>query len=108
VATAFHAGLRRGELVAPQIKDVNLRRSCCASVGWDRVEGEIERKSTHARREIPISNALRRFLVEHLIDFVFPRGVAALRVDREADRCDHWEPNVWMRHRGRGVRANGR
>lgn len=36
-------------------------------------------------------------------EYVFPRGLATLAVDREADRGLYWEPNVWMRHRaGRG------
>ena len=31
-------------------------------------------------------------------DFVFPEGLAPLHVDRAADRCTYWEPNVWMVH----------
>jgi hypothetical protein len=31
--------------------------------------------------------------------YVFPHGLAPLEVDREADRCEYWEPNVWVRHR---------
>jgi hypothetical protein len=34
-------------------------------------------------------------------DYVFPRGLAPLRVDREADLGDYWEPNVWIAHRAR-------
>ena len=30
--------------------------------------------------------------------YVFPRGLAPLEVDREADRCTYWEPNVWYIH----------
>jgi len=30
--------------------------------------------------------------------YVFPGGLAPLEVDREADVCRYWEPNVWMRH----------
>jgi hypothetical protein len=30
--------------------------------------------------------------------YVFPDGLAPLRVDREADRATYWEPNVWMVH----------
>jgi GNAT superfamily N-acetyltransferase len=42
--------------------------------------------------------------------YVFPRGLAPLRVDREADHAAYWEPNVWMLHpeltaRGDGVEA---
>jgi len=32
-------------------------------------------------------------------DYVFPQGLATLRVDREADSGTYWEPNVWVRHR---------
>lgn len=31
--------------------------------------------------------------------YVFPHGLAPLEVDREADRAEYWEPNVWVRHR---------
>ena len=31
-------------------------------------------------------------------DYVFPAGLAPLRVDREAGRATYWEPNVWMIH----------
>lgn len=31
--------------------------------------------------------------------YVFPHGLAPLEVDREADLCEYWEPNVWVRHR---------
>ena len=32
-------------------------------------------------------------------DYWFPRGLATLTIDRDADRGRYWEPNVWMRHR---------
>lgn len=67
-ATVFYAGLRRGELMALRIGDVDLdtntihmRRS------WDRREGEIDLKSARGRRDVPVSKALRRYLVEHLL-----------------------------------------
>jgi hypothetical protein len=31
--------------------------------------------------------------------YVFPRCLAPLEVDREADLGSYWEPNVWVRHR---------
>jgi hypothetical protein len=31
--------------------------------------------------------------------YVFPHGLAPLDVDRERDRAEYWEPNVWVRHR---------
>jgi GNAT superfamily N-acetyltransferase len=33
-------------------------------------------------------------------DCWFPRGLATLTIDREADRGMYWEPNVWMQHTG--------
>jgi len=30
--------------------------------------------------------------------YVFPHGLAPLVVDRDADVCGYWEPNVWMVH----------
>jgi GNAT superfamily N-acetyltransferase len=32
-------------------------------------------------------------------DYVFPRGLAPLAIDRARDIGRYWEPNVWMRHR---------
>jgi hypothetical protein len=31
-------------------------------------------------------------------EYVFPRGLAPLTIDREDDVGRYWEPNVWMRH----------
>ena len=31
-------------------------------------------------------------------EYVIPRGLATVAVDREADRGLYYEPNVWMRH----------
>ena len=31
--------------------------------------------------------------------YVFPEGLAVLEVDRDADRGEYWEPNVWFIHR---------
>lgn len=31
-------------------------------------------------------------------EYVFPHGLATLRVDREADSGSYWEPNVWIAH----------
>jgi integrase len=42
--------------------------------GWDRVEGEIELKSARGRREIPISRALRRELLAHVVQLSWREG----------------------------------
>jgi hypothetical protein len=31
-------------------------------------------------------------------DYVFPQGLATVRIDRARDLGSYWEPNVWMRH----------
>ena len=31
-------------------------------------------------------------------DYVFPRGLATVSIDREADVGRYWEPNIWMVH----------
>lgn len=31
-------------------------------------------------------------------EYVFPRGLAPVAIEREADVGRYWEPNVWMRH----------
>ncbi|HET6820230.1 MAG TPA: hypothetical protein VFH98_06715 [Candidatus Limnocylindria bacterium] len=31
-------------------------------------------------------------------DYVFPEGLATVRIDRDADLGSYWEPNVWMVH----------
>jgi integrase len=65
-ATAFYAGLRRGELRAFRWSDVDeavtaihVRRS------WDDKDGEVEPKSRKGSRRVPVSAALRLHLLEH-------------------------------------------
>jgi hypothetical protein len=31
-------------------------------------------------------------------DYVFPAGLATVRIDRERDLGEYWEPNVWIIH----------
>lgn len=31
-------------------------------------------------------------------NYWFPRGLATVTIDREADRGRYWEPNIWMHH----------
>lgn len=65
-ATAFYAGLRRGELralrwgdVVDDVAVIEVRR------GWDDVEGPIEPKSLKGRRRVPIPSELRSLLLRH-------------------------------------------
>jgi integrase len=66
-ATAFYAGLRRGELQALRCMDVDLNANLIhVRKGWDQVEGEIEPKSPAAKRAIPALAVMRDHLAEQL------------------------------------------
>jgi integrase len=66
-ATAMYGGLRRGELMALRIEDVDLGAGVIhVRRGWDVVAGEIATKSGKDRR-VPISAVLRDYLDEHLL-----------------------------------------
>jgi integrase len=79
-ATAFYAGLRRGELIALRWSDVDLAKSeIRVERGWDPVEGPIPAKSKKGKRKVPIPAALSDYLRELRADtwtegFVFGRG----------------------------------
>jgi len=65
-ATAFYAGLRRGELRGLRDEDVDLAANLIhVRRGWDDVEGEIAPKSEKGARKVPIPALLRRYLLEH-------------------------------------------
>jgi len=67
-ATAFYAGLRRGELQALRRGDVDLASSIIrVDRGWDQEEGPIEPKSHASRRTVPLLAVLRDYLDEHLL-----------------------------------------
>ena len=67
-ATAFYAGLRRGELRALRRFDVDLGRSeIRVTRSWDQYEGAIDPKSEAGARTIPLLAMLRDYLDEHLL-----------------------------------------
>jgi len=67
-ATAFYAGLRRGELQALRARDIDLGASLIhVERGWDQVEGVIDPKTHAGRRRVPLLAILRDYLDEHLI-----------------------------------------
>lgn len=67
-ATAFYAGLRRGELQALRARDIDLGASLIhVERGWDQVEGVIDPKSVAGRRRVPLLAILRDYLDEHLL-----------------------------------------
>ena len=62
-ATAFYAGLRRGELQALRWSDLDTARGIIqVRRSWDRVAGEIEPKTEAGRRVVPIPRALATHL----------------------------------------------
>jgi integrase len=63
-ATAFYAGLRRGELRALRWSDVDLGRSeIQVERSWDQYEGSIDPKSETSARTVPMLAILRDCLV---------------------------------------------
>jgi integrase len=94
-ATAFYAGLRRGEMVGLRWEDVNLADGVIrVRRGWDEVEGEIAPKTNQGRRAVPIPGALRDYLLEHRVNgdgtgrVLPPHRQIRAHVERAADR---WE-----------------
>ncbi|HEX3735753.1 MAG TPA: site-specific integrase [Solirubrobacterales bacterium] len=77
-ATAFYAGLRRGELQALRVSDIDLARSeISVQRSWDQQEGPIPPKSKAGTRTVPILGVLREFLESRVSpgndDLVFGR-----------------------------------
>jgi integrase len=73
-ATAMYAGLRRGELMALALSDVDLAAGVIrVRHSWDAREGLIPTKNRKERR-VPISGALRDYLDEHLLRVQWREG----------------------------------
>lgn len=80
-ATAFYAGLRRGELRGLRVEDVDLAAGLLhVRRGWDDIEGEIAPKTSHGRRKVPIPAVLR----DHLDAHELPSEPTALIFGRRA------------------------
>ena len=100
-ATAFYAGLRRGELQALRWRDVDLGASLIhVERSWDQEEGAIEPKSRSSRRTVPLLAILRDYLDQHKLAarsegtaLVFGRSVgrpfAPMAIGKRARR--RWE-----------------
>ncbi len=68
---------RRGEILRPEPRSL-------------RIDGSVAEWEKWTGIEFPESG-----------DYVFPRGLAPVAIDREDDVGRYWEPNVWMGHRAR-------
>jgi integrase len=65
-ATAFYAGLRRGELRALRWRNVDFEHRVIRVVAsWDQEEGEIAVKPEAGNRTVPMADPLRRELAPH-------------------------------------------
>jgi integrase len=75
-ATAMYGGLRRGELMALRIEDVDLAAGKIhVRRGWDAKDGvEIETKSRKPRA-VPVTAVLRDYLDEHLLGLSWSEGL---------------------------------
>jgi integrase len=68
-ATAFYAGLRRGEIQALRPSDVDFASSeITVNRSWDQYEGPIPTKSRAGRRTVPLIGVLRSYLETVEID----------------------------------------
>jgi integrase len=74
-ATAMFGGLRRGELMALRIEDIDLGAGVIhVRRGWDPKDGEIATKNGKDRR-VPIAAVLRDYLDEHLLNLGWKDGL---------------------------------
>lgn len=65
-ATAFYAGLRRGELQALTWRNIDLQRGLITvTKSWDQRVGLIGPKSRSGERNVPLTKTLRRELAAH-------------------------------------------
>lgn len=95
-ATAFYAGLRRGELRALRVRSVDLDAGMIDVVhSWDDKEGEIDPKSRAGTRRVFLLDVLRPYLAPLIEgrdrdDLVFGRGGTPFEpraVARKAERA---------------------
>ena len=86
-ATAFYAGLRRGELMALRWEDIDLTTGLIrVERSWDVRAGLIEPKSRAGKRAVPIASALREHLAAHALRSGRRTGLAfSARPDKPFD-----------------------
>ena len=86
-ATAFYAGLRRGELMALRWGDIDLTAGLIrVERSWDVRAGLIEPKSQAGKRAVPIASLLREHLAAHALRTGRRTGLAfSQRPDKPSD-----------------------
>jgi integrase len=104
-ATAFYAGLRRGELRALRVENV-YDNYIDVQHGWDDIAGEQAPKSKAGLRRVPLTETLRPYLDAHIErtgrsgkDLLFGKTATAPFASREvSDRADEaWKgAERWM------------
>ncbi len=83
-ATAFYAGLRRGELMALRCEDIDLTAGVIrVERSWDGGEGVVEPKSQWGRRSVPIAAVLREHLAAHALRTGRREGLVFGRTDAQ-------------------------
>jgi len=106
-ATAFYAGLRRGELQALRCCDLDFEASLIrVERGWDQEEGVIDPKSRSGRRAVPMLAILRCYLQADLertgrtgADLAFGRTPGAAFV---SSTVDNRAKKAWSAFNDRG------
>ena len=87
--TAFYAGLRRGELAALLLEDIDFDANLIhINASWDVVEGRIDVKSAAGRRRVPMPKALRSELLAHRLRLGRSHGLAFGRSADQAFRLE--------------------
>jgi integrase len=75
-ACALYGGLRRGELMALRVEDIDLAAGLIrVERSWDVKEGVIEPKSRAGRRSVPIAAVLRGYLAERKLQLGRAEGL---------------------------------
>jgi hypothetical protein len=61
-------------------------------------------RSLHIAGTVPEWESWTRMRFPETGDYVFPAGLATVRIDREQDTGEYWEPNIWIIHETGGGR----
>lgn len=60
--------------------------------------GPATPKSQHIAGTVAEWESWTKMLFPETGDYVFPAGLATVRIDRENDTGEYWEPNIWIIH----------